>query len=155
MTAEIDEDRVRERLARERERVEASLAELRRNLQGERAEIQTATDPADDAELIEEEQVDDALAEQLSRSWKRSSRSPPARGYLRALGRERRADSGRAPRGDPLGRADRGGGAPAVGGLPGFRVSAAIASTRSVSPPDARGRGATALRRPGGRRWPS
>jgi DnaK suppressor protein len=67
MTAEIDEDRVRERLARERERVEASLGELRRNLQGERAEIRTATDPADGAELIEEEQVDDALAQQLRR----------------------------------------------------------------------------------------
>ena len=40
---------------------------LQRNLQGEKAEIDTATDPADDAELIEEEQVDDALAAQLRR----------------------------------------------------------------------------------------
>ena len=64
---EIDQDRARELLARERARVEASLAGLQRNLQGEKAEIETATDPADDAELIEEEQVDDALAAQLRR----------------------------------------------------------------------------------------
>ena len=64
---EIDEDRARELLARERARVESSLESLQRNLQGERAEIETATDPADDAELIEEEQVDDALAAQLRR----------------------------------------------------------------------------------------
>jgi RNA polymerase-binding transcription factor len=64
---EIDQDRARELLARERARVESSLGELQRNLQGERAEIETATDPADDAELIEEEQVDDALAAQLRR----------------------------------------------------------------------------------------
>jgi DnaK suppressor protein len=64
---EIDQDRASELLARERSRVEASLAGLQRNLQGEKAEIETATDPADDAELIEEEQVDDALAAQLRR----------------------------------------------------------------------------------------
>ncbi len=64
---EIDQDRARELLARERARVEASLAGLQRNLQGEKAEIETATDPGDDAELIEEEQVDDALAAQLRR----------------------------------------------------------------------------------------
>jgi DnaK suppressor protein len=64
---EIDEDRARELLARERRRVEDSLRELQRNLQGERDEIETAADPADDAELIEEEQVDDALAAQLRR----------------------------------------------------------------------------------------
>lgn len=64
---EIDQDHARELLARERARVETSLAGLQRNLQGERAEIETATDPADDAELIEEEQVDDALAAQLRR----------------------------------------------------------------------------------------
>ena len=64
---EIDQDHARDLLARERARVEASLAGLQRNLQGERAEIETATDPADDAELIEEEQVDDALAAQLRR----------------------------------------------------------------------------------------
>jgi DnaK suppressor protein len=64
---EIDQDRAHELLARARARVEASLAGLQRDLQGERAEIETATDPADDAELIEEEQVDDALAAQLRR----------------------------------------------------------------------------------------
>jgi DnaK suppressor protein len=64
---EIDEDRARELLARERARVESSLQSLQRNLQGEKAEIETATDPVDDAELIEEEQVDDALAAQLRR----------------------------------------------------------------------------------------
>jgi DnaK suppressor protein len=64
---EIDQDHAHELLARARARVEASLAGLQRDLQGERAEIETATDPADDAELIEEEQVDDALAAQLRR----------------------------------------------------------------------------------------
>jgi DnaK suppressor protein len=64
---EIDEDRARELLDRERARVESALAGLQRNLQGEKAEIEAATDPADDAELIEEEQVDDALADQLRR----------------------------------------------------------------------------------------
>jgi DnaK suppressor protein len=64
---EIDQDPARELLARERARVESSLAGLQRNLQGEKAEVETATDPADDAELIEEEQVDDALAAQLRR----------------------------------------------------------------------------------------
>ena len=64
---EIDQDRAHELLARERARVEASLTGLQRNLQGEKAEIEAATDPADDAELIEEEQVDDALAAQLRR----------------------------------------------------------------------------------------
>ena len=67
MKAEIDEDRARELLARERERVEGSLRDLQRNLQGEVAEVETSTDPVDDAELIEEEQVDAALAAQLSR----------------------------------------------------------------------------------------
>jgi DnaK suppressor protein len=65
--AEIDENHARELLARERERVEASLGELGRNLQGEVAEVQAASDPADDAELIEEEQVDHALVTQLRR----------------------------------------------------------------------------------------
>jgi DnaK suppressor protein len=65
--AEIDEDRARELLARERERVEGSLRDLQRNLQGEVAEIETSTDPVDDGELIEEEQVDAALVAQLRR----------------------------------------------------------------------------------------
>lgn len=61
----IDEDRARELLARERQRVEGSLENLERARQGEVDEIETATDPADDAELIEEAQVDDALVVQL------------------------------------------------------------------------------------------
>jgi DnaK suppressor protein len=61
----IDEGRARELLSRERRRIEGSLADLKRARQGEVDEIETATDPADDAELIEEEQVDTALAEQL------------------------------------------------------------------------------------------
>jgi DnaK suppressor protein len=65
--AGIADDRARELLGRARERVEASLRELGRSLTGEIGEIETATDPSDDAELIEEEQVDDALAEQLRR----------------------------------------------------------------------------------------
>jgi DnaK suppressor protein len=64
---EIDQDHAHELLVRERARVEASLAGLQRNLLGEKAEIEAAADPADDAELIEEEQVDDALAAQLRR----------------------------------------------------------------------------------------
>jgi DnaK suppressor protein len=64
---EIDQNRAQELLARERARVEASLAGLQRNLQGEKSEIEAAADPADDGELIEEEQVDDALAAQLRR----------------------------------------------------------------------------------------
>jgi hypothetical protein len=46
----IDDDRARELLARERERAEASLRELQRNLEGEVSAIETATDPADDGE---------------------------------------------------------------------------------------------------------
>ncbi len=63
--AEVEEPRARELLSRERERIEGSLKDLERSLQGEVDEIDTATDPADDAELIEEEQVDNALVEQL------------------------------------------------------------------------------------------
>ena len=65
--SEIEESRARELLARERERVETSLGNLQRSRRGEIEEIETATDPADDAELIGEEQVDDALVEQLRR----------------------------------------------------------------------------------------
>jgi RNA polymerase-binding transcription factor len=61
----LDEARARELLSLERQRVESSLKGLRRSHQGEVDEIATASDLAEDAELIEEEQVDDALAEQL------------------------------------------------------------------------------------------
>jgi DnaK suppressor protein len=61
----IDPDRARELLQRERERIEKSLADLQRVRHSELEEIQTDTDPADDSESIEEEQVDDALERQL------------------------------------------------------------------------------------------
>jgi DnaK suppressor protein len=61
----IDEAHARELLRRERERIESSLADLDRVRGSELDEIQTSTDPADDAELIEEEEVDDALVVQL------------------------------------------------------------------------------------------
>jgi DnaK suppressor protein len=61
----LDPGRARELLSRERERIEGSLKELERSHREEVGEIAAASDPADDAELIEEEQVDDALAEQL------------------------------------------------------------------------------------------
>jgi DnaK suppressor protein len=63
----IDEAEARELLRRERERIERELAELGQLRREELDEIDTATDPADDSELIEEEQVDDALATQLRR----------------------------------------------------------------------------------------
>ena len=61
----IDEAHARELLRGERERIESSLADLDRVRGSELDEIQTSTDPADDAELIEEEEVDDALVVQL------------------------------------------------------------------------------------------
>jgi DnaK suppressor protein len=61
----IDESRARELLRHERERVEASLANHERTRDSELGEIETSIDPVDDAEQIEEEQVDDALIEQL------------------------------------------------------------------------------------------
>jgi DnaK suppressor protein len=62
---EIDKARARELLQRERTRIESSLADLERTRDSELDEIETSTDPADDAEQIEEEQVDDALIERL------------------------------------------------------------------------------------------
>lgn len=61
----IEEPRARELLRRERERIESSLAGLENTRKGELDEIDTSIDPADDGEVIEEEQVDQALAEQL------------------------------------------------------------------------------------------
>ncbi|HEX6228049.1 MAG TPA: TraR/DksA family transcriptional regulator [Solirubrobacterales bacterium] len=61
----LDEARARELLGRERERIERSLAAQRQIREGELDEIRTATDIADDAGLIGEEQFDEALAEQL------------------------------------------------------------------------------------------
>jgi RNA polymerase-binding transcription factor len=61
----IDEAEARELLQRERERIESSLADVERVRRSELDEIDTATDPLDDGEVIEEEEVDEALAEQL------------------------------------------------------------------------------------------
>jgi DnaK suppressor protein len=61
----IDQARARELLSRARERIERSLAAQERDRAGDIEEIETATDVTDDAGLIEEEQVDDALVEQL------------------------------------------------------------------------------------------
>lgn len=61
----LDEARARELLSRERQRIEAALAAQEVVIEGELDEIAIATDVADDAELIEEEQVDDAIAAQL------------------------------------------------------------------------------------------
>jgi RNA polymerase-binding transcription factor len=61
----IDEAHARELLQRERERIESSLADLKRVRGSEVSEVEVATDPSDDAEVIEEEQVDDAIEQQL------------------------------------------------------------------------------------------
>ena len=80
--SEIDEPRARELLQRERTRVEAALRGLQAGRSSELEEIETATDPADDAGLIEEEEIDDALISQL-------------RGELEAIERaERRLEEG-------------------------------------------------------------
>lgn len=63
--AAIDEARAQELLQRERQRIESSLAGLAKSHEDEVDEIDTSIDPADDGEVIEEEQVDQALAEQL------------------------------------------------------------------------------------------
>jgi DnaK suppressor protein len=61
----IDEAHARELLRRERERIESHLADLRRGRGEEVAEIDAETQPADEGELIDDEQVDDALIDQL------------------------------------------------------------------------------------------
>jgi DnaK suppressor protein len=61
----IDADTARTLLQRERERIERSLATKAVIHEGEVEEIETATEAAEDAEMIEEEQVDDALVETL------------------------------------------------------------------------------------------
>jgi DnaK suppressor protein len=60
----IDSARARELLARERARIESSLADLERVRQSELEEIDTGVSLEDDAEALTDEQVDDALAEQ-------------------------------------------------------------------------------------------
>jgi DnaK suppressor protein len=61
----IDEAHARELLARERERIESALADTGRVRRSELDQIDTETDPEDDANLIDDEQVDEALAAQL------------------------------------------------------------------------------------------
>ena len=61
----IEEGLARELLQRERERIESSLAGLERVRSSELDEIDTATNLVDEGELIEEEEVDEALAVQL------------------------------------------------------------------------------------------
>jgi DnaK suppressor protein len=63
--AAIEEGEARELLRRERERIEASLSDHERVRGSELEEVDTATNPLDHGEVIEEEQVDEALATQL------------------------------------------------------------------------------------------
>lgn len=78
----LEETQARELLQHERERIEASLANLERVRESELDEIDTDTDPFDDGETIDGEMVDDALAEQL-------------RAELEAVGRaEKRLEDG-------------------------------------------------------------
>jgi len=79
---EMDAERGRELLRRERERVESALAEIARARRSEIDEVDTATAAEDDAEVIEEGARDDARARQL-------------RGELEAIERaERRIEEG-------------------------------------------------------------
>ena len=78
----IDEAHARELLQRERERIEAQLADVERLRRSELDEIESATDPTDDSELIEERARDEELAE-------------PVRDRLEAIGRaEKRLKDG-------------------------------------------------------------
>jgi RNA polymerase-binding transcription factor len=61
----LDEVHARDLLRRARERIESSLADLKRVRESETDEVDTETDALGDGEILEEEQVDDALAEQL------------------------------------------------------------------------------------------
>jgi RNA polymerase-binding transcription factor len=61
----LDEAHARDLLRRARERIESSLADLKRVRESETDEVDTETDALGDGEILEEEQVDDALAEQL------------------------------------------------------------------------------------------
>jgi DnaK suppressor protein len=61
----IDATHARELLTRERARIETALAGLKRVRRSEIDEIGTEENPFDDGELIQEEEVDDALVERL------------------------------------------------------------------------------------------
>ena len=60
---QIDDARARELLARERERIERSLADSERNRASELAGLDQH--PADDADHLQQDEVDEALDEQL------------------------------------------------------------------------------------------
>ena len=78
----IDEAHGRELLQRERTRLETSLADLEQVRKSGLDEIDTDTNPVDDSETIDEEEVDDAVAVQL-------------RAELEAVGRaEKRLEDG-------------------------------------------------------------
>ena len=64
-TPEVDESRGRELLARERSRIESSLADHERMRRSELEELSGDVEPVDEGEQIEDEEVDDALATQL------------------------------------------------------------------------------------------
>jgi hypothetical protein len=100
----VDEARARELLRRERDRIERSLGDLERLRESELEEVETAIDPVDDAEVIEETTVDDALTRHLRVELEAVERRKAAGGrHLWILGGERRADPARASRDDPLG----------------------------------------------------
>lgn len=61
----VDETHARDLLRRERQRIESSLADLEQVRESELSEIDTAVNLVDDGEVIEEGQIDQALAEQL------------------------------------------------------------------------------------------
>jgi DnaK suppressor protein len=61
----IDEARARELLQRERERLESSLSDQQRVRGSENEQRADEQNPEDDAEVIESEEVDDALTEQV------------------------------------------------------------------------------------------
>jgi DnaK suppressor protein len=63
--SEVTAEEARELLARERTRIESGLASSKRGREGLGEELDDATDVEDDAELISDEQVDEALAVQL------------------------------------------------------------------------------------------
>lgn len=64
-TEPIDEERARELLRRERERIESSLADLGRLRGSEVDALGEENELQDEGEQLEEEQVDDAVAAQL------------------------------------------------------------------------------------------
>ena len=61
----VDAEHARELLKRERDRIEGSLADQQRVRGSQLEEIDTEINAEDDGEMIEDEAVDDALAEQL------------------------------------------------------------------------------------------